>query len=247
MCLSSFWGLSCSREPPPGAKRSLTFHPRLSPASDGAHYDEGGFSLAEDLFRLALAKDPRSLSALTGLGWTYLDSQRYEDAEFFFLQALQLDSRNEDALLGLGWVYYDLERYEQGASAFETLVLADPRLSRAWGGWGWCILEQGEPVMAQAIFERGIALDPGDGDLWNGPGMVFLRSGSLCGGFSGFSSGSLRLSRRSLSPERPGMDSPGDETLERGGRCLFAGPGNGCIPLGSPSRPCPRPVPSGEI
>ena len=125
---------------------------------------------AEKNYREALAVEPRSATAMAGLGWLFLDMNRPADARDAFAQAIQqyptaVDSAafrekiargDELAPLyaALGWAYYALGSYEQAEKDFRTASEKVPKEKESQRGLGLALLGQGKLADADRILSR---------------------------------------------------------------------------------------------
>jgi serine/threonine-protein kinase len=112
-------------------------------AQDRDGQGAGGYLIAEQQFRQALASDDGSVDALNGLGWALRaralstgDASLYDAAEQALRRSLTTSTRQPDALFGLGWVAFGRGAFPQAAQLFEQaaeLNPADPT-PRYWQG-----------------------------------------------------------------------------------------------------------------
>lgn len=96
---------------------------------------------AAGVYREALAKDPRSLAALRGLGSLLVQSGQAPQGVELLETARSLDPNDAPSLHGLARAYRQLGRAPDAIAALEAAVKADPNLTEAWDSLGNMLLE----------------------------------------------------------------------------------------------------------
>jgi tetratricopeptide (TPR) repeat protein len=109
----------------PTLNRSVTLFRQLIATADRL-IENGRTRQAENLYRRALAEQPRAPEALTGLAYTCLDRGQATKSIALFKQALAGDRAFAPALFGLGEAYRDQGRVDLAVDAFRQYVSLKP-------------------------------------------------------------------------------------------------------------------------
>lgn len=97
------------------------------------HFQAGRYGLAIQGFQAVLARNPRSIRALNGLGASFDQLNRYEVAQAYYYRALDLDGDSVQTLNNLGYSLLLQERYGdavQVLAAAKRIDEAHPRVHR---------------------------------------------------------------------------------------------------------------------
>ncbi|HHK60650.1 MAG TPA: tetratricopeptide repeat protein [Desulfobacterales bacterium] len=143
--------------------------PRLAAAADTADaYHKAGFRLlkaglyreAIELFRTALAKNPRRNNTYFNIGACYEYLGEYEAALTNYRKELEVDPDDEDVAYRLGRVYVKMGRFADALPLLRQAVDQGPT------GWRWYYLGRaqeglGDRQAAHASYRRGLELAPG--------------------------------------------------------------------------------------
>jgi tetratricopeptide (TPR) repeat protein len=86
----------------------------------------GKMAEAEADYNHALALDPRSAAAYSGLGWVYMNKPDLDQAATAFAKALSLDPKNVAALRGQGAIAEQAAHYGQAVTLFSRSLELDP-------------------------------------------------------------------------------------------------------------------------
>ncbi len=123
-------------------------------------------------FNQALALDPKSASAYTGLatGWIFLSDlhipphEAMERAKASALKAVQLNDSLADAHANLGLVKLQYDWDWKGAEhEFRRAIELDPSDPLGHCLYGWMLISQGQFARAESEMRRGLDLEPLDG------------------------------------------------------------------------------------
>jgi cytochrome c-type biogenesis protein CcmH/NrfG len=103
----------------------------LGPRGVGEEITGGGAPLSQVAPSLAdleasVARDPRDVVALVGLGDAYLDLGRSSDAVDSYLRALQIEPDNVPAALALGVVLVSAGQPQQALPFFDSVLISSP-------------------------------------------------------------------------------------------------------------------------
>lgn len=80
---------------------------------------------SETMFRKAIELNPRS-EAFLGMGWLYLEQEKFADAERAFMDFNDLIRPKGEAYYGLGHVYLRENRFSEAESAFRKALELNP-------------------------------------------------------------------------------------------------------------------------
>ena len=125
-----------------------------------------------NFFNRAIALDPKSASAYTGLatGWNFLSDlhipphEAMERAKASALKAVQLNDSLADAHANLGLVKLQYDWDWKGAEhEFRRAIELDPRDPLGHRLYGWMLMSQGQFSEARAEIRRGLDLEPLEG------------------------------------------------------------------------------------
>jgi tetratricopeptide (TPR) repeat protein len=127
---------------------------------------------AEAAYRSALALDPRSARAYTGLGRALYSQSRFPEAEAAYREAIRLDPNDALAHGSLGNLLRFLSRYPEAETACRTAIRLDPGnyLAHYYLGRFLCDLKQYPE--AESAYREAIRLDPGSSLAHSGLGRL---------------------------------------------------------------------------
>lgn len=128
---------------------------------------------ARPVLERAVALDPRSAEAWTGLSYVHVRAALYgwsasrDDSLRLALaageRAVALDPRSADAHYVLGFSAHVDNQTERAASLFQRCVELNPNYAPAYFWLGWVEIFEGRPRNAPALVQRAFALSPRDG------------------------------------------------------------------------------------
>lgn len=124
-------------EPPTPAPAAQAREPSAPPTKTAASYlklvregdrlsESGRSALAVKSYRLALASRPDGVEALTGLGYFFMDSEKYGAAIMQFRQALSSDAAYGDALIGIAEAYKMQSDFAQALGYYRRYLSSNP-------------------------------------------------------------------------------------------------------------------------
>lgn len=132
--------------------------------------DRQALLMGEDLMRITLERNPRSLSCLNLLAMMMQDAGRNEEAAKLYRKVLELDPKSAAALNNLGWILCERENRPQEEYQ-EALALAEKGLQIVPGNMdlldtrGFAYYRLGEFDKATADFDKCLALHPDNSPL----------------------------------------------------------------------------------
>lgn len=127
------------------------------------------------LYEQALALDPNSVAALTGLGnllifeWVGLNDGRPQAtrrAQELLTTAERIDPEEEEVLALRGFVLRAQGRYEEAIVAYQRLLDTNPNVHVAYGQIAVCHLQAGRPEPAIPLLREAIRRSPRDPIVW---------------------------------------------------------------------------------
>lgn len=138
------------------------------------------FTLAENLFKSLLEKEPENIELLGELGGLYQKTGRDEDALTLYQQILAIDDKNLMAMNSLGSIYRKLKRYRDSVSILEQGIIVDEHNIQLFYNLGFTYKEMEKYPGAIHCFEMVIAHNKDDVLAYNHLGSIY----SLQGDFS---------------------------------------------------------------
>lgn len=132
-------------------------------------YSQENLGNARRLFERALATDPNTVSALTGLAHVLegrgASPASRERADALLRRALDLEPNRATVRFVLGQVRRSQGRLQEAVDAFRTAIALDRNYARAYLKLGTTLLTLGHPEQAIPLAERAIRLSPRDPNI----------------------------------------------------------------------------------
>ena len=132
-------------------------------------YSQENVQEARRLFERALATDPNTVSALTGLAYVLVgrgaSPASRERASALLRRALDLEPDRAAVHFVLGQVRRSQGRFQEAVDAFRTAIALDPNYARAYTQLGATLLTLGRSEEAIPLAERAIRLSPRDPNI----------------------------------------------------------------------------------
>lgn len=138
------------------------------------------FTLAENLFKSLLEKEPENIELLGELGGLYQKTGQDEDALALYQQILEIDDKNLMAMNSLGSIYRKLKRYRDSVAILEQGIIVDEHNIQLFYNLGFTYKEMEKYPGAIHCFEMVIAHNKDDVLAYNHLGSIY----SLQGDFS---------------------------------------------------------------
>jgi Flp pilus assembly protein TadD len=139
------------------------------------HTMRGNTGLAEAAFRGALAKDPRNVGALTGVGIALLKRRAYDEAQSHLERAVTITPGIAKAHNGLG-VIADLERdYKAAQGHYQRALEANPSDPSLLNNLGYSRYLSGNWDGAIGAFREALLADPTYEMAWRNLALVYAR------------------------------------------------------------------------
>lgn len=136
---------------------------------------DGDLTAAEDGYRAALARDPQSVDALYGLGWTYHLAGQEDSAKDTFEQLTRLHPESALGFKGLGSVAMAKGNLPLARANFQTALEHTPGDRKIRQSLGLLALQEGNATEALATFDALIAEDDTRPEFHQGRAEALLR------------------------------------------------------------------------
>lgn len=130
------------------------------------------FDQALEEYSGILSMDPKSVGALAGRGWLYLQQSKPDEAEKDFFSVLQIQPQHASAAAGLvevrkdrstktqeAWDLLAKKEYDGAISAFQKALGRHPQWSIIYDGLGWSYYWKGMMPEAEEAFAKALRLD----------------------------------------------------------------------------------------
>ena len=139
----------------------------------------GDLDKAAEMYRSALAVQPRNFDALYLLGFLHLQRSQWSEAEGLFASALAVNPGSVDAIFNYGRALERMGRSSDALACFERVIAVRPDIPEAFFHRGNLLLEQNRAQEAAASFDRALALKPDFPEAWNNHGNALAAAGQL--------------------------------------------------------------------
>ena len=120
------------------------------------------YSAAIRAFNKALRLHPKDVSALSGLGTSFLGLDRTAEAKTYFERALQLDSDNLHSLDGLARCLRKQGHTDEAILVWKRMARLFPTAAESTPGLAWAYFEKGNYRQAAVYFVRLVKTNPND-------------------------------------------------------------------------------------
>jgi Flp pilus assembly protein TadD len=134
----------------------------LSKANEA--FAEKKFPQAAALYEDALRADPKSATALVGLGYSRQREGKLEEAEAALKKCLALDPENEPASFHLGVTHFKQQRWNDAMAAFEKSLAKRPQNASARHYLGIIATKLNFMERAEREFKTALAIEPTYGE-----------------------------------------------------------------------------------
>ncbi len=140
----------------------------------------GRFPVAEAAFNKALSLNPKSATALVGLGDTYFIGQKFDQAQPQYEKAAAMqDSSRSYALFRIGQIYERKGDFSNARLSYENSISADPENAMAKNNLAWLYAEHGGNVdVALKLAEEAREKVPNDAGIGDTLGWIYVKKGS---------------------------------------------------------------------
>ncbi len=140
----------------------------------------GRLPVAEAAFTKALSIDPKSATALVGLGDAYFLGQNLDQAQQQYEKAAAMQSSSRSyALFRIGQIYERKGDFANARLSYENSIAADPDNPSAKNNLAWLYAEHGGNVdVALKLAEEAREKAPNDAGIGDTLGWIYVKKGS---------------------------------------------------------------------
>ncbi len=161
-------------------KKCCQGQPQVNPGADAGTlfskaqqaHTQGDVGKAAELYRDAVAADPRHAPAWHQLGRIAIGAARYGEGEELIRRAIRLDPATPLYHCDLGVALHHLNRLQDAAEAYRQALSLNPDFADALGNLGSVLLNLRRPEEALLILEKAVAIDPSHGIALSNLGLV---------------------------------------------------------------------------
>lgn len=125
-------------------------------------------------FQRALQIDPSSLTALNGLGLSYLDMKDYARASAMFNECLRIDPRSYSCLDNLGATQLESAQYDIAEKTIAGAYRLSPERPEALVNFGYLADTRGDWKKAVAEYAKAISVGPYSREAYIDLGLAYL-------------------------------------------------------------------------
>ncbi len=147
---------------------------------------------AIELYREALAAEPRSVPAARALAFAWAQLGEIDQSEYFTRLALELDPSAPELHLHLGDLLQRQGRLDDALESCREALRLAPQLALAWNNLGNVLKDLGRRGEAEAAYRDALALDAAFPEAHSNLGVLLHEAGDLAGACSHYES-ALRL------------------------------------------------------
>jgi tetratricopeptide (TPR) repeat protein len=155
-------------------------------ATAQAALDANNHAAAEQGFRAAVSRDPKSAQAQFGLGNTLVRSGKLSEAEAAYRAALAVDPNMTAARANLGVVYYQLGQLAKAADEFTAALKLNPNDAATTYLLGAVRLQENSLAEAERLLLKARDLDPNLPEAYYGLGALYKMRGQKAEAIAAF-------------------------------------------------------------
>ncbi len=125
------------------------------------HRRAGRYTESEKIYVEIISLDPKNVSAYIGLGKTYFNQDRWNEAE----EAMRHVVEHLDAVVELAWAFLGRAlkaqaKWAEASAAFKHALKVNPHLAKRWIDLGDCYREMGGVAEAIGAFKKAVEIEP---------------------------------------------------------------------------------------
>jgi len=139
--------------------------------------DRGRYTEAAEVFRRALAQDPRFVHARINLGRAQMLMKDFDGAIKSLQEALRLDPRQVEVDNLLGNIYMERGDPARAEAAFRKSLAARPDDTNAHNSLGLLYDRIGKDELAIQEYRKVVAIDPDYAEGYNNIGLIYRKRG----------------------------------------------------------------------
>jgi tetratricopeptide (TPR) repeat protein len=155
-------------------------------ATAQAALDANNQAAAEQGFRAAVSRDPKSAQAQLGLGNTLVRGGKLSEAEAAYKAALAADPNMTAARVNLGVVYYQLGQLAKAADEFTAVLKVSPNDAVTTYLLGAVRLQENNVAEAERLLLKARDLDPNLPEAYYGLGALYKLKGQKAEAIAAF-------------------------------------------------------------
>ena len=139
--------------------------------------EKKSYSLAIDLLRKAIAKDPNHKWAWNNLGRAYTGLGNLSEAEKAYKRQIEINPKDEYTYKNLGWLYSWQKRYEEALAAYRKHLEVNPHDKDTYSYLGWTLGLMEKWDEAAEAYAKAVSINPEKPDAYMGWGHALLKAG----------------------------------------------------------------------
>lgn len=135
------------------------------------------YSLAIDLLRKAIAKDPNHKWAWNNLGRAYMGLGNASEAEKAYRKQIEIDPKDKYTYENLGWLYSWQKRYDEAVAAFRKHLEINPQDATTYGYLAFALGMMEKWDEAAEAHAKAVSINPENPEAYMGWGHALLKAG----------------------------------------------------------------------
>ena len=139
---------------------------------------QGQLDEADQLYRQALAYDPRHAGSMQLRGVVQMQRGNHEEAAKLIKRSLDFEPRNPQALSNLGNVLLELKRYDEAIAALRLAVEVQPNSADALGNLGRALRRRRYYPEAVEVYRKAVEIAPERAGLHSALGVALTEAGN---------------------------------------------------------------------
>ncbi len=162
-----------------------------------ALHRQGQLDEADQLYRQALAYEPRHAGAMQLRGVVQMQRGNHEEAAKLIQRSLDFEPRNPQALSNLGNVLLELKRYDEAIATLRLAVEVQPSSADALGNLGRALRRRRYYPEAVEAYRKAVEIAPDRPGLHSALGVALTEAGDHAGAVA------AHARALELAPDRP--------------------------------------------
>lgn len=142
---------------------------------------QGQLDEADQLYRQALAYDPRHAGSMQLRGVVQMQRGNHEEAAKLIKRSLDFEPRNPQALSNLGNVLLELKRYDEAIATLRLAVEVQPNSADALGNLGRALRRRRYYPEAVEAYRKAVEIAPERAGLHSALGVALTEAGNHAG------------------------------------------------------------------
>ncbi len=134
---------------------------------------------AMELYREALAVDPKYGDAHNLMGFVFENKKNYSEALKSYMKAVKYNPKNSKYLFRVAYLlHYKLERFDEALSYYEKVIQLRPEDVETYFNIGYLYYKQDKDKLAMSYFAKTIEIDPGYYRGFSYIGYIYYNKGN---------------------------------------------------------------------